>query len=59
LWRSILQPNQQWIVAVNDVNGRGCIDAEDDDIDDDYVLSPHDPSLSQAASKPRDEDEDA
>ncbi len=44
-----------------DIDGKSCIDAEDDDTYDDYVLSPEpqDLSLSQAASKPRDEDEDA
>jgi hypothetical protein len=44
-----------------DIDGKSCIDAEDDDIYDDYVLSPEpqDLSLSQAASEPRDKDEDA
>ena len=44
-----------------DIGGNSCIDAEDDDINDDYDLSPEpqDLSLSQAASEPRGEDDDA
>ena len=44
-----------------DIDGNSCIDVEDDDIYNDYVLSPEpqDLSLSQAASEPRADDEDA
>ncbi len=43
-----------------DIDGNSCFDAEDDDIYNDYVLSPEpqDLSLSQAASEPRADDED-